>query len=437
MFKNLFNKTNVLYIAEAGLEYLISILITGAYLAKLTTNLGFSDSLTAILSSFVALGYGFQLLSIAFFKSGKRVKWKVTIMHIINQLCFMALYLVPFFNFRRTLKTGLFIIFLLSGYFISNIIFAPKTGLYMRQVADNKRGIFTSVKEAVSLVSGFVFQFIMGLVIDYYEEAENMKMAFVICAITIFVLMVSHTLSIAFAKEEEPIVTNTKPTPTVTRFKNILTNRDIVKVIMTSVFWTISNHIVVSFFGTYQVKELGFPMIFITVISILNAASRIPCSFVFGKYADRYSFAKMLKICYGIAALSFLVAAFCNPSNGFIVFPIYSVLQAAAMGGINSGEINLIYDYVDPDKRSDALAVKQTIYGICGFLTTLLMTPIFKKLQYHQVLGGKIFGLTIYAQQFLSLIACLATVLLIIYLDKQVLKKIKPRKIEIPDGIEG
>ena len=85
MFKNLFNKTNILYIAEAGLEYLISILITGAYLAKLTTNLGFSDSLTAVLSSFVALGYGFQLLSIVFFKSGKRVKHKVVLMHIINQ----------------------------------------------------------------------------------------------------------------------------------------------------------------------------------------------------------------------------------------------------------------------------------------------------------------------------------------------------------------
>ncbi|MDO5478808.1 MAG: hypothetical protein Q4G23_06540, partial [Clostridia bacterium] len=72
-----------------------------------------------------------------------------------------------------------------------------------------------------------------------------------------------------------------------------------------------------------------------------------------------------------------------------------------------------------------------------GFLTTLLMTPIFKKIQHHQVLGGKIFGMTVYAQQFLSLIACLATVLLIIYLDRQVLKKIKPRKIVIPDGIEG
>ena len=84
-----------------------------------------------------------------------------------------------------------------------------------------------------------------------------------------------------------------KPTPTIERFKGVLTDKTIVKVIMTSVFWTISNHIVVSFFGTYQVNELGFSMKFITIISILNAFSRVPCSFVFGKYADKYSFAKM------------------------------------------------------------------------------------------------------------------------------------------------
>ena len=435
MFDKMFNRTNVLYIAEAGLEYLIAILISGAYLAKLTTSLGFSDGLTAILSSFVALGYGFQLLSMVFFKSGKRVKWKVCIMHIINQLFFMSTYLIPFFDFNKTLKTGLFMFFLIGGYFISNIIFAPKTGLYMRQVADHQRGIFTSVKEAVSLISGFLFQLVMGLVIDHYEAKGEIRMAFTVCAITIFVLMVSHTLTIVFAKEEAPVESKIKPTPTIERFKGVLTDKTIVKVIMTSVFWTISNHIVVSFFGTYQVNELGFSMKFITIISILNAFSRVPCSFVFGKYADKYSFAKMLKICYGIAAFSFLIVAFAVPKNGFIVYPIYSILYAAAMGGINSGEINLIFDYVAPEKRNDALAVKQTIYGICGFLTTLAITPAFNYIQKFQLSNGKIFGITIYAQQVLSVIACIATILLIFYLDRQVLKKIKPRKIEIPDGI--
>ena len=437
MFDKMFNRTNVLYIAEAGLEYLITILISGAYLAKLTTSLGFSDSLTAILSSFVALGYGFQLLSMVFFKSGKRVKWKVCIMHIVNQLFFMSTYLVPFFNFDKTLKTGLFMLFLIGGYFISNIIFAPKTGLYMRQVADHQRGIFTSVKEAVSLISGFLFQLVMGLFIDHFEAKGEIRTAFTLCAITIFVLMVTHTLTIVFAKEEAPVESKIKPTPTIERFKGVLTDKTIVKVIMTSVFWTISNHIIVSFFGTYQVNELGFSMKFITVISVLNAFSRVPCSFVFGKYADKYSFAKMLKICYGIAAFSFLIVAFAVPKNGFIVYPIYSILYSAAMGGINSGEINLIFDYVAPEKRNDALAVKQTIYGICGFLTTLAMTPAFNYIQNFQRSNGKIFGITIYAQQFLSIVACIATVLLIFYLDRQVLKKIKPRRIEIPDGIEG
>ena len=59
------------YIIEAALEYFISLLVTGAYLARITGALGFSDSLTGILSSFVSLGCVFQLSSIRLFRNQK------------------------------------------------------------------------------------------------------------------------------------------------------------------------------------------------------------------------------------------------------------------------------------------------------------------------------------------------------------------------------
>ncbi len=47
--------SRILYIIQAALEYFISILMTGSYLAALTSHLGMSDSLTGIISSFVSL----------------------------------------------------------------------------------------------------------------------------------------------------------------------------------------------------------------------------------------------------------------------------------------------------------------------------------------------------------------------------------------------
>ena len=50
-----------MYIFEAALEYLISILVPGSFLATITKELGISDSLTGILSSVISLGCLFQL----------------------------------------------------------------------------------------------------------------------------------------------------------------------------------------------------------------------------------------------------------------------------------------------------------------------------------------------------------------------------------------
>ncbi|MBE7042091.1 MAG: MFS transporter [Ruminococcaceae bacterium] len=416
MQKDSYTSSRVCYIFEAAFEYFISILISGAYLAKLTSYLGFSDGLTAILSSFVALGCSFQLLTLFFFRGG-RVKRRVTLLHILNQLFFMMIYLVPFVPGGMGFRAGLLIFFLMGGYFISNIINSPKIIWYMSMVEDGKRGIFTCIKEMISLIGGMIFNLAMGAMIDHFEAIGQIRTSFILAAVTIFVLTVAHTLTLILAKEKEPIE-QPKQNSVVQRFRNVITDSVIMKVIATSVFWTISNHMVVSFFGTYQVKELGFSMKFVAFLSILYAVARIPASFVLARYADRHSFAKMLKFAYGLAALGFLVAAFTVPANGTLFFPLYHILNAAAMGGINSAETNLILDYAPPEKRSDALAVKQTIYGLCGFLSTLAITPLFEYIQRN----GGIFGIPLYAQQALSVLALICTLLLILYLDKVVLK---------------
>ena len=49
-------KNRLLYIFEAALEYFVTISVSGAYLAYLTTALKIPDALTGVLTSFVSLG---------------------------------------------------------------------------------------------------------------------------------------------------------------------------------------------------------------------------------------------------------------------------------------------------------------------------------------------------------------------------------------------
>ena len=44
--KDIYKTSRVLYIIEAALEYFISLVVTGAYLAKLAESIGISDALT-------------------------------------------------------------------------------------------------------------------------------------------------------------------------------------------------------------------------------------------------------------------------------------------------------------------------------------------------------------------------------------------------------
>ena len=84
------------------------------------------------------------------------------------------------------------------------------------------------------------------------------------------------------------------------------------------------------------------------------------------------------------------------------------------MAGINSGVINLIYDYVVPAERAVAMGVKNAMGGILAFLTALVSGAVLGSIQ---AAGGfKIFGLNLYAQQVLAVFSLVGVSALIIYM---------------------
>ena len=51
-------------VAQCTFEYFITLLVSDAFLAKLLSSIGISDSLIGIISSFLSLAFIFQLLSL-------------------------------------------------------------------------------------------------------------------------------------------------------------------------------------------------------------------------------------------------------------------------------------------------------------------------------------------------------------------------------------
>ncbi len=415
-----YKRSRVLYIIEATLEYLISIFFANELLPELTKALGISDATTGIISAIVSLGCVFQLVSMLLRRG--RAKPIVLAFSILNQTVFMLLYLIPLFNFDKNVKIGLFIGGILFAYLIYYIAHPKKMNWFMSLIDDGQRGKFTSKKEIISLISGMGFSFFMSFIIDHFNEIGKTETAFIIFSITIFILMVGHSLTMIFSCEKEMPVSKSQGLGEVfSTFKE----KGVILVAIVFVIWNIAANSTKPFLGTYMKNDLELAYWFrIGFLPVLSAVARIIASIILGIYADKKSFSKMVSICFGVASLSFLAIIFCTPNlgstNGYIMFAIHYILYGIAMGGINSSLTNLCYDYAPVEKRVGALAVTQAVSGVIGFLTTVSFSPLVDRIQNN---GNKIFGIDIYAQQVVAIIgvifSCLAMVYVLIFLVKR------------------
>ncbi len=401
-----YRRTRILYILQADFEYFISLLVAGSFLAAVTAQLGISDSLTGVISAIISLGQAFQLLSIFIRKNIKR---KVVLFSAMNQLVFMCLYVIPLTGLPPGWKTALFIGAVTLAYFLYNIVHPKKIDWFMSMVEDGNRGRYTSVKEMVSLLTGMVFSYVMGSMSDYYRSIGQIRKSFAICAGVIFVLTVLHTLTMVLAAEKEEREGVSSGTGRGGRF-GIIRDRNVLRVTAVLVIWHAANYVAVPFYGSYQIKELGFGLKYVSILGILYSSVRILFSFVWGAYADRRSFARMMRACMAVAAVGCLINVFTVPENGKLFFTTYYVCYAIAMAGIGNAAMNVVFDYVDASKRADALAVTQVVAGICGFATTLLASPL---VTYVQDNGNMFLGMHVYAQQILSLLSCVLYLLAI------------------------
>ncbi len=397
-----------MYIIEAAAEYLISILVSGSFLATITAELGMSDSLTGILSAVISLGCLFQLLSMAFHP--RRSKRFVIILSVVNQLLFSLLYIIPLTALSQGVKTALFAAAVFAAYLVYYIAHPKKITWMMSMVDEHSRGRFTSLKEAVSLLSGMVFSYGMGVVVDSFSEKGSLGTAFLICIGAIAVFTVVHTLSMVFTADQlsdHPAKTDLRES-----IRQTLGDKKLLGVIVLFAFYNIANYSSRPFYGAYQINDLGFSLQFISILSIASSLLRIAASIFWGRYADRTSFLNMMSKCLLFVLLSDVCIMLAVPSNGRVMFTVYYLLTGIAQGGINSALMNIIFDCVPHERRSDSLAVCQAVSGVIGFVTTLAVSPLISLIQSS---GNRFMGMSVYAQQVTAGISFVFIVFTLLY----------------------
>lgn len=402
-----------MYIMQASFEYLISLLMAGSFLAKLTGALGMRDSLTGILTSVASLGCLFGLLSIGIRK--RRVKKLVIILCTVDQLLFGFLYIIPLLPLSGSIKIGLFVVCMVGAYVAANVANPKKINWLMSLVDDRKRGIFTANKEIISLILGMAFSYGMGSVMDHYEGLGEIATGFKITAAVIFFLMICHLFTLIFTVEKELPEPEKEKSSIKETLKALMKNKGVRDVTLVFSLYYISCYFTSPFLGTYQNNELGFSLKYVAILGIVNAVVRVMVSKAMGNYADRKSYPAMLEICLWMTAFAFASSMLSVPGSGTYVFAFHYIFAGIGAGGISNALTSMVFNYVTPDERADALAITLAVSGTAGFISTLTASPLVSFIQNN---GNRIFGLKVYAQQFNSVISIFLQLMAIFYLRK-------------------
>ena len=428
-----YRTSSLLFILKCAFAHYVAQIVSGAYLARLTANLGFSDSMTGLLSAFISLSGCFQLASLFLMKKSGSMKWKIILSIQVSQILFTFIYLVPLFEMDAAQKRLLFLCGFALAYILLSAVTPNLTAWQMSLVAEDRRGRYTAVNEMFSLLTGMVFTYVMSALIDKYEAVGDIHSALVVGVVTMAVLTVVHALIFVFIKEkptdeailqkEQEAAFPEKKQPASDRFA-FLKNRMMWKVVGVILLWYVITYVSTPFYGAYQIHELGFNMTFVSILGILYGVIRSLFSPFIGRYADRHSFSRSTYICMMITIASFLANCFTVPENGQVMYTIYYCLSALAAAGISSAQTNLIFDYVSRGQCRQALAVCAAVSGVVGFLTTCVMSPVVDLIQKN---GNRIFGIPMYAGQFVSVVALLLSVVLFLYIHFVFIKKNPPR----------
>lgn len=398
------------YTAFCAFEYFVSILLADAFLAKILTYMGLSDSTIGVISSLISFSFLFQLLSILVMTRLRNTKKTVIFFEMISQLFFLAIYLIPLFSLSVAAKTVIVIGCFLLAYFCKYLV----SPLYFRWansfVDPHKRGEFSAVKEMISLISGILFTLGAGYVIDRYEGLDNLQGGFLFLAVTILILNICNFVCLLLIKNEEKEKVTAQRKTLKEVLRNTLGNRNFVNVIIMASLWDISRYTSIGFMGTFKTTDLLLSISAVQFINMVANLGRMLVSKPFGRFSDRNSYAKGFRLAMILAACAFAVSMFITPGTWWLIV-LYTVLFNVSLAGSNQNSYNITYSYVDSDYLVQAMAIKQSISGVAGFLASLGGGYILQKVQDA---GNVFLGIPMYGQQLLgaiSLVIALATVL--------------------------
>lgn len=403
------------YLIQSAVEYIVTLLISDAFLAKVLKSIGLSDGDVGVISSLISFAFMMQLVSIPILRHVKSIKRYVIITDTVSFLSCMLTFTLPLLPFPDPVRHFLAFIFVACATSMRYISLNAYYKWANSYVDPMKRGRYTSVKESVSLVVGIIISLVIGFLFDFFEASGRLNTAFEVVAGCIAVLSVINFVLICQIPKESSSEDSRADYKSViaATFKN----KTFLRIIILQCLVRFATYMTIGFLGTYKTQELGFSISFTQIIVTVAQLGQLAFTVPLGIYSDKKSYAKGYTLGCALAVGAFLSLMFTSPGTKWLIM-VYTVLYGCSLAGTSANATNMLYSYTPVEYLSQTQAIMSGICGLCGFLASLVGKRILNAVQSN---GNTVFGIRIYGQQLMAGISTVLFVIAIIYANKYIL----------------
>ncbi len=406
-----YKRSRVSYIIQSVFEYFLMILVSDAFLAKLLTHIGISDSVIGIISSFVNIAFVFQILSIFIVRMKIRQKPFLIFTYVCSFSAFMMMFLVPYLPVKNSAATVIVMMCVLLGYTLLYVVASIMFRWANSYVDPERRGRFSSTREIVSLLSGIAFSAVMGVIIDRYESLGNLQGGLLFIAVCILIFNVCNFICMLLMKGETEETTEDSHITIKQTLNYVFENRSFKNVILMTILYETARYFTIGFIGVFKTNDLALSVLSIQVINIMSNFVRMILTRPLGKFSDKHSFAKGYRVGLSLLAAAFFINIFTTSSTWYLII-LHTVLYTGSLAGTNMNSFNITYSYVDSEYITQAMAIKNCVGGIFGFGASLVAGKLLSVIQAN---GNIVFGIHIYGQQVLSIVSFILSAITILF----------------------
>ena len=420
------------FIVDACTSVSILNLVGGAFLASLLRELKVSDAINGTVTSVVSLGALAQLAGAAMTKDMRKVKLFVSLLALTHRLMYALLFFIPFWPIHPKAKILLFIVIFTGAKFIGNSVNPSASSWLVSLVPASVRGKYMARRDFVSILCMMVITLGYSFILDAYKEAGLVKAGFQIGGLLVLILALTNF--IALTSIREPRFSNlnedqleihggryrrlqkekTQKNNFWVIIKGCLQDRPYRKVLFMTAAWFAAFHFSSSYFGIYQVKELGLSYSYLMTVAFGSNLVRILITPYLGRYADKKSWGKATRNGLMLFGAAFFVNAFAVPANGKIVYLLFMLLSAVAAPGVNLGIFNLQFEKTVGTDKTPYIGLNSAIAGTVGFLSAIVGGGVLNAVSAR---SNQVFGLFLYGQQLLSFLSAAGIFLLVLVVE--------------------